>query len=188
MPRKPGIDRDRVVRAAAELVNAEGIDALTVGRLASQLGIQPPSLYNHIDGLPDLYDALALLNARALADTLTGAAVGKAGSEALHAIAQAYRGYIKAYPGVYLSSIRAALNRQSPDPELEAAENRTVNVVLAVLESFGLYGADAIHATRAFRSAVHGFTTLEIAGGFGIPLDLDTSFYRLIEMLITGFK
>ena len=187
MPRKPGLDRDEVVRAAATLVNAEGIDALTVGRLAASLNIQPPSLYNHISGLPDLYNALAVLNACALADAMTDAAVGRSGSDALHAIANAYRNYIKESPGVYLSSLRSALNRQTPIAELEAAEERAVNVVLAVLASFGVQDADAIHAARAFRSAVHGFTTIEIAGGFGIPLDLDTSFHRLIDALIYGF-
>jgi AcrR family transcriptional regulator len=186
MPRRPGLDRAAVVRAAADLVNAEGIEALTVGRLASLLGIQPPSLYNHVGGLPDVYRELALLNASALADRLTGAAVGRAGGDAVHAIAQAYRGYIKESPGVYLSSLRSSLNRQEPDPALEAAEERAVRVVVAVVASFGLHGDDAIHGARALRSAVHGFTTLEIAGGFGIPIDLDESFTRLIDALING--
>jgi hypothetical protein len=50
------------------------------------------------------------------------------------------------------------------------------------LESFALQGEDALHATRGLRSLVHGFATLEAAGGFGLPLDCDESFRRLVEM------
>jgi hypothetical protein len=43
-----------------------------------------------------------------------------------------------------------------------------------------------VHAARAFRSAVHGFVVLEAAGGFGIPVDLDDSFDRLLATLAGG--
>jgi hypothetical protein len=35
---------------------------------------------------------------------------------------------------------------------------------------------------------VHGFTTLEVAGGFGLPLDLDESFRLLINLFIHGLE
>lgn len=43
-----------------------------------------------------------------------------------------------------------------------------------------------VPSTRALRGAVHGFTTLEIAGSFGLPFDLDESFSCLIDTLIAG--
>jgi hypothetical protein len=51
-----------------------------------------------------------------------------------------------------------------------------------------LNGDDAIHAVRALRSLVHGFATLEVSGGFGIPLDLDESFHRLVDLFIAGIQ
>jgi hypothetical protein len=36
------------------------------------------------------------------------------------------------------------------------------------------------------RSALHGFVTLEAVGGFGIPLDLDESFERMVAALARG--
>jgi hypothetical protein len=57
-----------------------------------------------------------------------------------------------------------------------------------VLRGYGLDGDDLIDATRAVRSAVHGFVALEIAGGFGLPQDVDRSFDRLIEMLDKGLQ
>jgi len=182
------LDKQRVVQAAANLVNQEGVDALSLSRLAERLGIQTPSLYNHVDGLPGLRRALALLNARNLSECFANAAIGKAGDAALVAIAQAYRDYIKASPGLYLASLRAAGTQTPVDVALQQAEERTVQVALAVMASLGLQGDDAIHAVRGLRSVVHGFATLEIAGGFGLPLDCDESFRRLIEALIRGLQ
>jgi len=57
-----------------------------------------------------------------------------------------------------------------------------------VLDAYGLQGEDALHAARSLRSLVHGFATLEIAGGFGLPLDCDESFRRLVEMFLNGLR
>jgi hypothetical protein len=57
--------------------------------------------------------------------------------------------------------------------------------VLDVLAGYGLTGADAVHAARALRSALHGFVSLEAAGGFGLPESLDESYDRLVEGCLT---
>jgi AcrR family transcriptional regulator len=192
MPRpsagKVVLDRSAVVHAAAALVNVEGAAALTINRLARELGVRPPSLYNHISGMADLQHALALLSTQALGESIVNAVIGKSGAEGIIAAAQAYRKYIKEYPGLYQSGLRASGNLNTPDPALGTAEERVVRVILALIDSYGLAGEDAIHAARAFRSIVHGFTMLEVAGGFGIPLDLDESFTRLVQMLIRGIE
>ncbi len=185
---RAGLDRAAVVRAAAALVNAEGAEALTINRLARELGVQPPSLYNHINGLADLRHELALLSTQALGDRIIMAVVGKSGPAGVMALADAYRAYIREFPGLYQASLRASGTMEKPDPELRAAEDRVVRVAITLMESFGLMGAEAVHAVRGLRSAVHGFATLEIAGGFGIPLDLDESFHQLIETIIRGFE
>ncbi len=186
--RKTGLDRVAVVAAAAQLLNTAGPERLTLSRLAEQLGVQTPSLYNHIDGLPGLYRDLALLNVRRLGSRLGDAAIGKSGPPALRALAQAYRDYIKESPGLYLASLRPSISQARPDPELQAAEERVVQVGLAVLASFGLSGEDGLHALRGLRSLVHGFATLELAGGFGMPLDCDKSFAWLVELFIRGLQ
>ena len=55
-----------------------------------------------------------------------------------------------------------------------------------MLRGWSLEGDDAVHAARAFRSALHGFVGLEAAGGFGMPVDLDASFERLVATLAGG--
>lgn len=188
MSPRANLTKTTVVQAAADLINAEGPEALSLGRLAKELGIRTPSLYNHVDGLPGLMRELSILNARNLAERLNEVAIGKSGSELVRAVMQAIRAYIKEYPGLYMSTVRASGTQPEVNPELEQEEARSVKVGMAAMASFGLDGEDAIHAVRGLRSLVHGFATLEISGGFGIPLDLDESFSRLMDYFIAGLE
>src|SRR2546428_295193 len=60
MSRRVGLDHATVVEAAAKLVDEEGLDQLSLGRLAERLGVRTPSLYNHVAGLPGLKHDLAI--------------------------------------------------------------------------------------------------------------------------------
>jgi len=188
MSSRKRLTKRAVIEAAVELLNAEGPNALTLNRLANELGIRTPSLYNHVDGLPGLQKDLATLNAMQLADRLGEAAIGKSGNELFTDVAQSFRSYVKENPGLYLSTLRASGTQTTPDPALVHEEERTLKVALAVMASLGLQGEAAIHAVRAFRSMIHGFATLEVAGGFGLPQDCDESFHRLINALVAGLK
>lgn len=180
MPRA-GLDQARVVQAAAELADEQGLGALTLARLAARLGIRAPSLYAHVGGLDDLRRRIASAGASHLAEALQEAAAGRSGSDGLRAIADAYRAFAKAHPGTY-----AALQRADDRGVDSEAGARVIAVLAAVLRSYELQGDDAIHAVRAIRSALHGFVLLETGHGFGMPLDLDESFRRLVELLDRG--
>ena len=180
-----GLDRASVVEAAAKLVDEEGIEQLTLGRLAERLGVKTPSLYNHVAGLPGLKHDLALYCLRDLRDYITRATVGKSRIEAIVALADAYRAYGKKTPGRY------ALTLQAPppdDPQVQAIAQQVVEIVLAVFAPYKLSEEDAIHAIRGLRSIVQGFISLEIAGGFGIPINTDASFHWLINLFIDGLS
>ena len=51
---RAGLTKDRIVRKAAELANEVGFDKITLKLLADSLHVQPPSLYNHIEGIEAL--------------------------------------------------------------------------------------------------------------------------------------
>jgi AcrR family transcriptional regulator len=184
MPRA-GLDREAVVDAAARLADAEGLDAVTLARVASELGVRSPSLYVHVDGLGDLRQRLGVRGARALADELRTAAAGRAGREALEAIAHAYRDYALRHPGSYEA---LQLPTAFGGDEGNDAAADVVGAVLAMLRGYRLEGDEAIHAVRIIRSSLHGFVTLERAGGFQIPLELDETFARLVAMLDGGLR
>jgi AcrR family transcriptional regulator len=184
MPRA-GLSTAAVVAAAAEIADAEGLDRLTLARVAAAAGVRTPSLYNHVESLDDVRRRVALLALRDLADALRDAAVGRAGDDALAAMADAYRAYARRHPGRYAATQRAPAEG---DEEMRAAAKGAVDVVLAILRGYGLEGDDAIHAARAVRSALHGFVALEAGGGFGIPVDLDESYARMVRALARGLR
>lgn len=172
-----------MVAAAAATADEIGFDRLTLAAVAERVGVRLPSLYKHIDSLDGLRRDVAVLATGELADRITAGAVGRSGSAALRAVAEAYLGYGRRHPGRYAATVRAP----SPDDaEHGALADDVLRVVLAVLGGYGLQGDDAIDAARALRASLHGFVTLEAAGGFGLPRDVDRSFSRLVAALDTA--
>uniref|UniRef100_UPI00189226D4 TetR family transcriptional regulator n=1 Tax=Catenulispora rubra TaxID=280293 RepID=UPI00189226D4 len=57
-PRTPLLSRDGIIAAALALVDAEGLEALSTRRLAAELGVSGPSLYNHVATKDELIDAV----------------------------------------------------------------------------------------------------------------------------------
>src|SRR5262245_48129764 len=56
-PRSP-LSRDRVLRAAVALADAAGVDALSMRRLAQDLGVVPMALYKHVSSKDELLDGM----------------------------------------------------------------------------------------------------------------------------------
>ncbi len=117
MAHRAGLDRAVVVEAAAKLVDEEGVEQLSLGRLAERLGVRTPSLYNHVAGLPGLRHELALYCARDLLARLTRATIGMARADAIFALADTYRAYARQYPGRYTFTIQAPT---ADDPQMTA--------------------------------------------------------------------
>jgi AcrR family transcriptional regulator len=185
MAKRVGIDKDAVVRAAAKIADDHGWDALTLARVAKKLRIRSPSLYNHVGGLEGLRGELKLLALRDLNAALSRATIGKSRDDAVRGLADAYRAFVKRHPGTYAATMVTAPKN---DPAMEAAASNIVETILSVLSGYGLDRREGIHAIRALRSTVHGFAALEIAGGFGIPLDVDKSFEWLVSALLAGLS
>jgi AcrR family transcriptional regulator len=191
MPRA-GLDAEAVVRAAARLADAEGLEAVSLARLAGQLGVRSPSLYAHVDGLEDLRRRLGARGAAELAGMLAVAAAGKSRLAALRAVAYTYRAYAREHPGTYAAMQRAPDNADGREVvaggarDEAAAARRLVEVILAVLAGYSLSGDQAIHAVRVVRAALHGFVVLEQERGFAIPLSLDDTYDRMIGVLDQG--
>lgn len=181
MTRRAGIDKLAVIEDAVRLVDEDGFEQLSLGRLAERLGVRVPSLYNHVAGLPGLRRDLAIYSLRDLGGYLTRAVMGKARAEAIFALADAFRDYARATPGRYM------LTLQAPAPGDEAWQEfgqQSVGIAIAVLAPYKLGEEVTIHAIRSLRSIVQGFITLEMAGGFAMPIELGASFHWLIRLYV----
>jgi AcrR family transcriptional regulator len=182
---RAGLSEDRVVVEAERIADEVGLSRLTLAALAESLGVRQPSLYKHIDGMDALQRSIAIRAKTELGEVLGRAAVGKAGDDAIRALSTAYRSWALEHPGRYSATVRAP---QPGDTDDEAASAAVVGVVFDVLAGYDLHGVDAIDATRALRSTLHGFIALESSGGFGLPVDVDRSFERLVDGLVVALK
>lgn len=183
MARKRGVDLAQVVDAAAEVADIVGLDGLTMAAVAAALGVQSPSLYSHVDGLAGLRRAMGLEAARRLGSALAETTRGREGIDALRAIAHAYRAFAMRHPSLYAAMLPVP---QVGDEEAYAVFAVPVRVIADVLTGLGLRPAEAAPVIRSFRSALHGFVTLQAGGGFGMPDDVDNSFDVLIEVNVAG--
>jgi AcrR family transcriptional regulator len=182
---RAGLTRDRVIDEAQQLSDEVGPGGMTLAALAVRLGVRQPSLYKHIAGSEDLHRALSIRAKEELAAVLARAAVGRSGDEAVAALAAAYRRWAHAHPGRYDATVRAPA---PGDVEDQAASLAAVSVLTDVLAGYGIVGEPAIHATRGVRAALHGFVSIESAGGFGMPIDVDASFAHLVTSITTGLS
>src|SRR5574337_381174 len=110
------LSRDVVVNAGLTFLDREGWDALTINALATQLGTKGPSLYNHVHSLNDLRRAMRMRVIDDIIDMLTRVGTGRAGDDAVLAMAGAYRSYAHHHSGRYSALTRLPLGGED-DPE-----------------------------------------------------------------------
>jgi AcrR family transcriptional regulator len=137
-------------------LTAEGLPALTMRRVADEMGIRAPSLYKHVRSKEDIE---AGLQERALVSM----AKALAPARDLAALAAAYRSWALSHPQLYTLATNGPLHRDRLSPGVEAAA--AAPVVAAV--------GGAEHGARAVWALAHGLVTLELAGRFPPGADLD---------------
>ena len=177
------LDSAQVIDTAAKIADAEGLDRLTLTRVADELGVRQPALYRHVGGYDDLLRSLSLRGREILAQRLADAAVGVSGDDAVAAVGHAWRQMVRDHPGIYGATDRYPC---AGDAELEAAVEWVLAVLGQALRGYDLSDEDRVHAARAMRSAFHGFSHLESGDGHPLPHDPEDTFEHLVELLCAG--
>jgi AcrR family transcriptional regulator len=146
------LTRERIVAAALDLLDADGLEALTMRRLADRLGVGAMSLYRHVEDRDELLD---LVVEGILSETEIPAPTGSWRLD-LASIARATRaGLLRHRSAAVLVTTRLGLGRGGL-----AALERT----LAVLRGAGFDDATAVAANRALGNLVAGAVLYEAAG------------------------
>ncbi|MDR9852378.1 WHG domain-containing protein [Paenibacillus sp. VCA1] len=181
---KMGLDRHTLLVAAAELADESGLDSLTLAALAQKLKVRSPSLYNHVNGLPDLRAALTVYCIRLLVETTRDAVIGKTGDEAVQNLCKAYLGFARSRPGLYEAFYKVNTQHE----ELESVKQELLNLFLRIMEPYGLGEKETLHAIRGLRSLLHGFASLEQHGGFQMDLQVDESVAYVLQAFLRGLR
>lgn len=174
------LNRGIVVARAADLSDEVGLESLTLTLVSRAVGIAAPGVYRHVADGDDLRAAIGLLAADEVSRMLAEATAGRAGRDALGALADALREWATAHPGRYAALQIAPDLDDAPG---QAGAGRVLAVIGAALQAYGLVGDDFTDAVRMVRSTLHGFIDLERHSGFKQPRDVDVSFARIVDGL-----
>jgi AcrR family transcriptional regulator len=175
-----GLTTERLVRAGAELADEVGFAEVTVSALARRFDVKVASLYSHVRNSQDLRTRIALLALEELADRASDAVAGRAGKDALTALADVYRDYAREHPGRYA----AAQLRLDPEAAAASAGVRHARLTRAILRGYDLTEPDQTHAVRLLGSVFHGYVSLELGGGFSHSApDTQETWTRVLDAL-----
>lgn len=172
------LDRESLVRTAADLADREGWSALTLSRAAKEVDRHVTSLYAHVDSLDGLHLAVARLALEELGESVWRAALGKVRGEGLQAIAEVYRAFALEHPG---RAAAIAVLREPEDPEVRRLGTWLAEPVRAVFRSFGLDEEQAAVAHRVFSATVNGFTRRSSPA----PAD---DFHQAVALFVAGLS
>ncbi len=152
--RRAGLSRDRVIAAALALVDREGIEALTMRRLAADLGVEAMSLYHWFPNKSSILEGLVEAVIQEMDQPVL--APGTDPAEALIAGAWAYRRVLLAHP----NALPVLIARPLATPEgLQGIER-----ALEILWAAGFPPAQAIGAVRAVGAYVLGDVAVQLGG------------------------
>jgi AcrR family transcriptional regulator len=186
---RAGLTTERVALAGAELADEVGFEQVTVSALARRFDVQVASLYSHVRSSADLKARIAVVALTELADLGASAVAGRAGRDALAALANVYRDYARSHPGRYAAG---RFNPASPSDEFIAAGRRHSELARAILRGYDLGEPAQTDAIRLLGSVFHGYISLELAGSFrhSSP-DSSDSWPRILaglDTLLTDWK
>jgi AcrR family transcriptional regulator len=151
---RQALNHDRIVRAAIDLIEKAGVDALSMRRVAAELGVAAMSLYYHVPNKAALLDAVAdrIVAGLDIADDLAGEATGDI-RERARSLMRAFRRIAHDHP----RCVSLILTRSADSP----ASRRLMEQTLGIARAAGYEGVIAARVALAFFSYVLGSLTRE---------------------------
>lgn len=175
---------EAIVAAARAILEADGLDAVTMQAVAGHVGVRAPSLYKRVADRSALIRAVTDAITEDLAAALRSPDTGGDAADELRSIAHRFRAFVRANPAGY-GLLFANLGPDiAPDGVALAALGRPIVAATRRLVD----EADALPAARTFVAWAHGFTSMELAGAFRLGGDIDAAYATGIELILTGIS
>lgn len=179
------LNRARVVDMAAALADVEGIDAVSLQRIANDAGVKQPALYRHVTGIEELLKLLALRAREMLAHALNDSQTGLTRRDSVTAVARTWRSFVQQHPGVYSATDRVP---STGDEDIEQSLSNVVSALSHSLDGYSLDSSQRAHCARSLRSSLHGFCVLEKDNGHPEPYALDEGLSNLVDLFCRGVE
>ena len=180
-----------LLASAAEILESEGPEALSVRRIAAAAGVAPMGVYNHFDSKNGIIEALWIQGFERLRQALTTIAEIQDPYEALREAGRRYRALAKAHPMVYQLMFLRTLPGYEPSlAALEVAARAFDSLVAAVQRAMvaGVIAEGPLTETaQLIWASIHGWVSLELLG-IGMIEDEDSGFDRVCKTMLRGLR
>jgi len=180
-----------LLEAAADILENEGPDGLSVRRIAAAAGVAPMGVYNHFESKSGIVEALFIQGFQRLSDALDGVAEVQDPTEALREGGQRYRALALAHPMVYqLMFLNVIPGFEPSEHALEVAGGAFANLVAAVQRAMAagvIADGSATDTAHMIWASIHGWVSLELMG-IGFVEDQAAGFDRVCKTILAGLS
>jgi AcrR family transcriptional regulator len=152
------LTRERVIDAALRIMDEEGLDAVSMRRVAREVGVEAMSLYHHVEDKEDLLDGVC---ERVMA-TFEFPEPTEDWAEDCRRGARAWRRLLQAHPAV----MRLFAEQRGPVRSIDSM--RPMEYALRLLRNAGLSDRDTAQAFHAFGGYIQGFVMMELGSIVGV--------------------
>lgn len=180
-----GLDRETIIKRAAQLANEIGIENITLKMLADDFKVKLPSLYNHIEGVKALKTEIMIYGWKEMEDKIVEAAVGVSGYDALEVICRTFYDYATQNAGIFNAMLW--YNKFEND-EMQSVTKKLFEIVFKIFASLNISQEHCEHLIRTFRGFLEGFSLLVNNKAFGNPISIQDSFDISLKVLMAGVK
>jgi AcrR family transcriptional regulator len=175
---------EAIVAAARRILEAEGLESVTMRAIADAVGVRGPSLYKRV---PDRASLLRIVADGVIDDLARTVSLAVATGDPRHDLEtalNAYRRFVRSNPSGYRLLFADLPAEALPDAERIAAIGGPIVTAMAEL----LGSERALPAARTVVAWAHGFVTMELAGAFRLGGDLDAAYAFGIAAVLDGVE
>jgi AcrR family transcriptional regulator len=179
-----------LIQAAKKVLQEEGLAALSVRRVAREIGVVPSAVYNHFKGREDLLVAVAADGYHVmelLADKIES--LNSDPEQRVRQLARDYLVFAAEYPNLYRLMFSPEVVAYRADPEFERASESSFGRLVQWWYGPGSYNPKKLVTNypyaHAFWALLHGVAFQMIDGLIEVDLTKKSSIYRLADS-VTG--
>src|ERR1700744_3926671 len=157
-----------LLNSAADILESEGPDGLSVRRIAAAAGVAPMGVYNHFESKFGIIEALYVQGFQRLADAMAAMARTDDPAEALLEGARAYRALALAHPMAYqVMFMRAVPGFEPSDPAITSCTRGFDHLVATVphaIRAGVIAPGSPTETAQMIWASIHGWVSLELLG------------------------
>ena len=179
-------DRETIIETARAMIERDGVESLSLGKLASELGIKAPSLYRHIASKNAMLQAVIEQTYMNLFHAYDDALENESDNpqDQIIKLSQAHRSFAHENPNTYTLAYTAQHPdlRTNPDTLLE----RALSIQQIITKISGQ--ENSLPALRGLLALVHGYIMLELNEQLQRGGDLSATFDAVIHAYLQGWQ